>query len=95
MQERILHIKLVNRPGVGDGQGEHGMNRARLDHWAEGLIVVGAGSLGETAKNPASLVPVQGAIRIELVLENSLASDDVGANGTGLAIKVANSSSMV
>jgi hypothetical protein len=31
-------------------------------------------------KNSASLVPVQGAVRIELVLENSLTGDDVGAN---------------
>jgi hypothetical protein len=31
-------------------------------------------------KNPASLVPFHGAIRIELVLENPLAGDDVGAN---------------
>jgi hypothetical protein len=80
MQEHILHIKLMNRPGVRDNQGEHGVDRGRLDHQVEGLIVVDVGSLGEVMKNPASLVPVQGAIRIKLVLENPLAGDDVGAN---------------
>jgi hypothetical protein len=29
-----------------------------------------------------SLIPVYGAVRIEFVLENPLAGDDVGANGT-------------
>jgi hypothetical protein len=81
VQECILDIKLMNRPGARDGQGEHGADRGRLDHWAEGLIVVDARSLGEAAKNPASLVSFQRAIRIKLVLENPLVGDDVGANG--------------
>jgi hypothetical protein len=58
-QERILHIKLMNRPGAGDDQGEHGVDCGRLDHWVEGLIVVDTGSLGEAAKDPVSLVPLQ------------------------------------
>jgi hypothetical protein len=80
MQKHILHIKLMNRPGAGDGQGEHGADHDQLDHWAKGLNVVDVGSLGEAAKNPVSLVPVQGAVGVELVLENPLAGDDVGAN---------------
>jgi hypothetical protein len=82
VQERILHIEPVNRPGEGDDQGEHGADRGRLDHQAKGLIVVDVESLGEATKNLASLVPVQGAIEIELVLENPLTGDDVGANWT-------------
>jgi hypothetical protein len=81
VQERILHIKLMNRLGAGDGQGDHGVDHGRLDHRAEGLIIVDAESLSEAAKNPASLVPFQGAIEIKLVHENPLASDDVGVNG--------------
>jgi hypothetical protein len=57
------------------------VDHGQFDHRAEGLIVVNAGSLGEAMKNPASLVTFQGAIEIKLVLENPLASDDVGANG--------------
>jgi hypothetical protein len=81
MQERILHIELINQLGAGDGQGEHDADRGWFDHWVDGLIIVSVGSLGEATKNPASLVPFQGAVRIKLVIENSLASDDVGANG--------------
>jgi hypothetical protein len=81
VQERILHIELMNRSGAGDSQGEDGADRGRLDHRAEGLIVVDTRSLGEAVKNLASLVPFQGAVEIELVLKNPLASDDVGANG--------------
>jgi hypothetical protein len=80
MQEHILHIELVNQLGEGDNQGEHGADRGRLEHWDEGLIIVDTGSLGEAAKNPASLVSVQVVIGIELVLENPLTDDDVGAN---------------
>jgi hypothetical protein len=72
----------VNRPGAGDDQGEQSADRGRLDHQAEGLIVVDAGLLGEAVKNPVSLVPVQRAVGIELVLKNPLIGDDVGANGT-------------
>jgi hypothetical protein len=82
VQEHILHIELVNWLGAGDGQGEHSADSGRLDHRAEGLIVVDAGSLGEVVKNPTNLVLVQGAVRIELVLENLLACDDVGVNRT-------------
>jgi hypothetical protein len=81
MREHILHIELMNRSGVGDGQGEHGADRGWLDHRVEGLIVVDVGLLGKAVKNPASLVPVQETIKNELVLENPLVGDDVGANG--------------
>jgi hypothetical protein len=80
MQERILHIKLMNRSGARDGQGEHGANRGRLDHRAESLTVVNVRSLVEAMKDPASLVPLQRVIRVELMLERSFAGDDVGAN---------------
>jgi hypothetical protein len=58
LQERILHIKLMNRLGAGDGQGQHGPDCGRLDRRTEGLIIVDARSLGEAAKDPASLVPL-------------------------------------
>jgi hypothetical protein len=86
MQEHILHIKLMNRPGAGDGQGEHGADHGRLDHRTEGIIVVDVGSLGEVVKDPVSLVPFQRAIGVKLVLENPFASDDVGANGARFKI---------
>jgi hypothetical protein len=36
--------------------------------------------LGEVIKDPASLVPFQSAIGVELVLEDPFAGDDVRAN---------------
>jgi hypothetical protein len=81
VQEHILHIKLMNEQGAGDDQGEHGVDHGRLDHRVKGLIVVDARSLGEAAKNPTSFVPFQRAVGVELVLENSIADDDVRANG--------------
>jgi hypothetical protein len=57
VQERILHIKLMNRLGAGDDQGEHDLDRGWLDHRAEGHILVDVGSLGEAMKDPMSLVP--------------------------------------
>jgi hypothetical protein len=48
----------MNRSGARDGQGEHGVDRARLDLRAEGLIIVDAGSLGEAVKDPVSFVPL-------------------------------------
>jgi hypothetical protein len=83
MQERFLHIKLMNRPEVGNNQREHGADRGQLDHRAECLIVVGAVSLGvkPRTKDPVSLVPFQRAVGVELVLENPFVSDDVAANG--------------
>jgi hypothetical protein len=81
MHEHVLHIKLMNWPGVGDGQGEQGADHRWLDHRAEGLIVVDTGSLGEASKNPASLVPLQRAVGVELVPENPFGSDNIGANG--------------
>jgi hypothetical protein len=92
---------LMNRPGAGDVQGEHGAGRGRLDHRVECLIIVDVGSLGEAAKDLASLIPFQRAVGVELVLDNPFVGDDVGANGGGtrsqvlLAIKTTNSSSMV
>jgi hypothetical protein len=81
MQERFLHIKLMNRLGARDGQGKHSANHGRLDHHAKCLIIVDVRSLSEAAKDPVRLVSFQRAIGVELVIENPFASDDVGANG--------------
>jgi hypothetical protein len=71
----------MNWPGVRDSQGKHGLDHGRFDHRAESLIVVDAGSLGEAVKDPVSLVPLQRTVGVELMLENSFAGDNVGANG--------------
>jgi hypothetical protein len=50
VQEHIIHIKLTNQPRVRDDQGEHGADRGRLDHWAEGLIIVDVELLDEATR---------------------------------------------
>ena len=79
MLEGILHVQLINRPAVRECQREHGANSGRLDNRTEGLVKVHAWALGEPTKDPAHLVPLQGSISIELVLEDLLAGDDIGA----------------
>jgi hypothetical protein len=56
MQQRVLHIKLVDGLGTGDGQRMHCVDNSWLDHWAQGLIIVDAGPLDEATNGPTSLV---------------------------------------
>jgi hypothetical protein len=51
------------------------------DNRAEELIIVDTGLLGEAMKDSMSFVPLRRVIGVELLLENSFAGDDVGANG--------------
>jgi hypothetical protein len=67
---------------MGDGQRKHRANGNRFDNRAEGLIVIDVGPLGEVAKDPTSLVSFQGAVRVELVLQDPFAGGDVGVNRT-------------
>jgi hypothetical protein len=63
-----------------DGKGKHHADGGQLDYRAECLIVVDVGPLGEVVKDPTSLIPFQGVVGVELVLEDPFADDDVGAN---------------
>jgi hypothetical protein len=57
----------VDCPVPGGGKGEDSADGGELDDGAIGLVVVHAGALGETPKDPAGLVAVKGAIRSQLV----------------------------
>jgi len=82
MKEGILDVQLMNSPVLRKGQGEHHTNRRGLHHWTEGLIIVHTGVLREATKNPMYLVPLKGAIGLELVLENPLPRNDIGLRRT-------------
>jgi hypothetical protein len=77
MEEGILHVELTYWPVSRRNNAEDGVDRGRLDDWAECLVVVDAGLLREAANNPARLVPGEGAVGVELVFEQPLASDNV------------------
>jgi hypothetical protein len=79
VDEGIFHIELLNRPGTGDSNSEHHANSGRFYSWAEGLIVVDSGALSETPKDPMGLVVIKGPINTELVREDPLVGDNVGA----------------
>ena len=77
VEESVLHIKLMNRPGAGGGDAEDDTNGRGLDDGAEGLVVVDAMLLGVATNNPTCLVTGERAIGVELVLEDPLAGNDV------------------
>lgn len=68
------------RAVLGEGEGEDSPNGGRLDE-AEGLIVVHPEALSEASKGPTSLVAIQSTIVLELVTEDPLVGDHVGALG--------------
>jgi hypothetical protein len=94
MQERVLHIKLMNRPGARDGSGEHGAGHGRLDHRAEGLIVVDAGSLGEALYHSMEPSELNLCLKIYLLVTTLEPTGQGIRSQVLLAIKAANSSSM-
>jgi hypothetical protein len=81
VEKGVLHIELLNWPGVRCGESEHRADGGRFYNRAESLIVVHSGVLSEAPENPASLVAVESPIGEELVCEDPLAGDDVGAMG--------------
>jgi hypothetical protein len=98
VEEDIFHVELLNEPVTGDSSSEHRANSDRFYNWAEGLIVVDSGALSETPKDPTGLVAIKGPIITELVCEDPLAGDNVGALRSGnqlpLLIRASYSSSI-
>jgi hypothetical protein len=72
----------MDRPVPREGEGEDGANGSKLDDGAESPVVVYSGVLGETPKDPASLVAVEGAVRSQLVAKEPLAGDHIGPKRT-------------
>jgi hypothetical protein len=55
------------------------VNSGRFYNRTEGLIVVDSGVLSETTKDPTGLIAIKGPVSTELVREDPLASDNIGA----------------
>jgi hypothetical protein len=83
MEEGILHVELRNGPVVGDSSGEHRANNGQFYNWAESLIIVDSWVLSETLKDPTGLVAIKGPVSTEVVREDPLAGDNVGALRSG------------
>jgi hypothetical protein len=83
VEEGILHVELLNGPVTGDSSDEHRANSGRFYNRAESLIVIDSGALSETSKDPMSLVVIKGSVSMELVHEDPLVGDNVGALRSG------------
>jgi hypothetical protein len=83
VEEGIFHVELLNGPVTGDSSGEHRVNSGWFYNRAESLVVVDFAALSETPKDPTSLVAIKGPVSTELVREDSLAGDNVGALRSG------------
>jgi hypothetical protein len=57
------------------------VNYCRLHNGAKNLIIIDIEMLCEPTENPAGLVPLECPVGLELVLEDSLAGDNIGAAG--------------
>jgi hypothetical protein len=79
VEEGILHLELLNGLVTGDSSGEHRVNSGRFYNRAESLIVVDSEALSETPKDPTVLVAIKGPVSTELVREDPLAEDNIGA----------------
>jgi hypothetical protein len=79
MEEGILHIELLNGPVTEDSSSEHRVNGDRFYNQAKSLVVVDFVVLSESPKDPTGLVAIKAAASAELVREDLLADDNVGA----------------
>jgi hypothetical protein len=79
MEEGIFHVELLNGPVMGESSGEHRANSGRFYNRAERLIAVNSGALSEIPKDPTGVVAIKGPVSTELVHEDPLADDNVGA----------------
>jgi hypothetical protein len=83
VEEGIFHVELLNGSVTGDSSGEHRANSGRFYNRATSLIIVDSGALSETLKDPMSLVAIKGPVSMELVREDPLVGDNVGALRSG------------
>jgi hypothetical protein len=79
VEEDIFHVELLNGSGTGDRSSEHRANSGRFYNRGEGLIIVNSEALSETPKDLTGLVAIKGLVSTELVREDPLAGDNVGA----------------
>jgi hypothetical protein len=97
VEEGILHVELLNGPVTGDSSDEHSANSGQFYNRVESLIVVDSGVLSETPKDPTGLVAIKGPVNTELMHEDPLADDNIGAlrSGNQLTCPIADQGSVL
>jgi hypothetical protein len=79
MEENILHIEPVNRPGAGQSQRENHPDGGWLDNWTECFIIINSRTLCEAPKNPAGFIAIKRAICLKFMTKNPLVGDEIDA----------------
>jgi len=82
MKKSILHIKLMHWPMARDRKRQNCSDSSRLHNGTESLIIVDAGTLSESSKNPTCFVALKRTISLELVFEHPFACNHVGSRWT-------------
>jgi len=59
MKEGILHVKLMDRPLMREGQRKHCVDNSGLHKWAESLREVNPRALCKSSKDPTRFVALQ------------------------------------
>ena len=77
VEERILVVKLMNRLVTRERKREHCTNGGWLDDRAESFIEINTFALSKPSEHPTSFVSFQRTIRLQLVMVDPLASNDV------------------
>jgi hypothetical protein len=78
VEKGVLDVKLASLPFKGERDGEDDVDRGRFHNRTERLVKVNALLLREAAKHPTCFVAVERAIRLQLVVKDPLARDDIG-----------------
>ena len=80
VKKGVLHVQLMYRPGAGarGGDAEDDPDGSRFDNRAERLVVVDVVLLQEATNDPSGFMASQRAVSMILMLEDSLAGDDIG-----------------
>ena len=88
MKKSILHVELMDGPGVRDGEAEDDPYRGRFDNKTEGLIVVDAVLLREPANNPPALCRAREPSEWYLCLKIHLSETTLVQGGRGTSRQV-------
>jgi hypothetical protein len=78
VEEGVLDVVLASLPFKGERDGEDDTDRGQFDNQTKCLIEVNTLLLRETAKHPACFIAAERAIRLQLLVKDPLAGDDVG-----------------
>ncbi|KAH7672477.1 hypothetical protein IHE45_09G057300 [Dioscorea alata] len=72
----------MNRPLVGEHNGENGAHGGWFHDQTEHLRQINTGSLRETVEDPTRLISIQGAIRLQFVSKNPFTYNHISTCGT-------------